>query len=372
MSHHPSRAAGRLLGRFLAASFFFVGLSAHAASSSEKWHTADGQVVQGRLCQLLGSLAIIAGRTRTDFLEVEKLSDAELQRVAAFTVAPEQRPVPWAEAKSKVARSVAGDLLVLRDDKLVPFAPPPGAPEPEIYLIYFSAGWCPPCHRFTPILVQAYQEFQRQAPGRFDVIFVSSDRGATAQAGYVREMAMPWPVLHYASVGRTPEIERWAGDGIPCLVALTRSGDLLVHSYSGKGYLGPEHVLDFCRQILPLLNPESPAVKRSRHRLAIAEHRLRSGSADAPAKPYLIEVDRQQFGTIKFPPLTLTLKVNAAGRVTDVGCDDKVPTVVADLVSQIAREWLFLPALKQGEAIATTLSLPVILSPSSGNVAGSQ
>jgi thiol-disulfide isomerase/thioredoxin len=41
-------------------------------------------------------------------------------------------------------------------------------------LIYFSAHWCPPCQRFTPLLADFYDEHKDRC--EFEVLFVSSDR----------------------------------------------------------------------------------------------------------------------------------------------------------------------------------------------------
>lgn len=41
-------------------------------------------------------------------------------------------------------------------------------------LIYFSAHWCPPCQRFTPLLADFYDEHKDACD--FEVLFVSSDR----------------------------------------------------------------------------------------------------------------------------------------------------------------------------------------------------
>ena len=41
-------------------------------------------------------------------------------------------------------------------------------------LIYFSAHWCPPCQRFTPLLADFYDEHKDKYS--FEVLFVSSDR----------------------------------------------------------------------------------------------------------------------------------------------------------------------------------------------------
>ena len=50
--------------------------------------------------------------------------------------------------------------------------------------LYFSASWCPPCQRFTPILADFYNA-AKEADCGFDIVFVSSDRGAEEFETYV-------------------------------------------------------------------------------------------------------------------------------------------------------------------------------------------
>ncbi len=67
--------------------------------------------------------------------------------------------------------------------------------------LYFSADWCPPCHRVTPHLAAIYRSFKAQHPRATDweVVFVSSDRDEAAFQQH--HATMPWPALPYR--GRT-------------------------------------------------------------------------------------------------------------------------------------------------------------------------
>ena len=50
--------------------------------------------------------------------------------------------------------------------------------------LYFSASWCPPCQRFTPILTDFYNAAKEQNCG-FEIVFVSSDRDVEEWEKYV-------------------------------------------------------------------------------------------------------------------------------------------------------------------------------------------
>ena len=53
---------------------------------------------------------------------------------------------------------------------------------------------CPPCRTFTPELIDAYNSIREQGKN-FEVIFVSSDRGAEAYDDYYA--TMPWLAIPY-------------------------------------------------------------------------------------------------------------------------------------------------------------------------------
>ena len=56
--------------------------------------------------------------------------------------------------------------------------------------IYFSAHWCPPCRRFTPMLVQFYEDAKGKDPNGIEIIFVSADSDQGSYDNYYKEM--PW------------------------------------------------------------------------------------------------------------------------------------------------------------------------------------
>lgn len=77
--------------------------------------------------------------------------------------------------------------------------------DPEVALrnkvvgIYFSAGWCPPCRDFTPILCDFYTELVEEAdvPAQLEIVFVSSDKSTEDMVEYYHDMhgdwlALPW------------------------------------------------------------------------------------------------------------------------------------------------------------------------------------
>ena len=82
-----------------------------------------------------------------------------------------------------MATHLNGRLVALRGKSVVPFAAP-DLPQAKYIALYYSAGWCGPCHQFTPDLVKFYNELKPKYPG-FEIIFMSRDLGANAMEKYM-------------------------------------------------------------------------------------------------------------------------------------------------------------------------------------------
>ncbi len=119
----------------------------------------------------------------------------------------------------------------------------------KFYALYFSASWCPPCRAFTPRLIEAYAQIRAQYP-EFELVLVNRDESEQAMLEYMRGDAMKWPAVGWNALRGVPEIDRYAGDGIPDLVLVDENGQVLSDSYRNGGYVGPGVVLNDTVKIL--------------------------------------------------------------------------------------------------------------------------
>nr|XP_043606597.1 probable nucleoredoxin 1 [Erigeron canadensis] len=113
--------------------------------------------------------------------------------------------------------------------------------------LYFSASWCPPCQRFTPNLVDVYNELAEK--GDFEIVFISADEDEESFAGYFSKM--PWLAVPFSdSKFREALDASFKVSGIPHLVFLDENGKLLsdrgveiIGEYGAEGYpFTPERV----------------------------------------------------------------------------------------------------------------------------------
>lgn len=147
-----------------------------------------------------------------------------------------------------ISGALGGKLVAVRGKSVLPYA---GSDLPQVkyFALYFSAGWCGPCHQFTPALVKFYNEMKPKYPS-FEVVFLSRDQGANAMEKYMAEMSMPWPALRYGAAKSDRALMKYAGPGIPCLVLLNENGEVLSDSYVGSNYVGPYKVMDDLKKLL--------------------------------------------------------------------------------------------------------------------------
>jgi thiol-disulfide isomerase/thioredoxin len=146
----------------------------------------------------------------------------------------------------------ASQLVALISDKLVSAdGTPAGTPDASVqyYAIYYSAAWCPPCHAFTPRLVDWYKKFKPSHPN-FELIFVSEDHTEAAMLGYMKDMTMPWPAVRFGNLQHDGNgtfkgsgIEQFADSGIPDLVLVDSGGKVLSDSFQNDKYVGPQAVV---------------------------------------------------------------------------------------------------------------------------------
>ncbi|MFK5921584.1 MAG: thioredoxin-like domain-containing protein [Verrucomicrobiota bacterium] len=87
--------------------------------------------------------------------------------------------------------------------------------------IYFSANWCPPCHQFTPLLV----DFRNKNKDDFEVIFVSSDYSDADKKAYMETYKMKWPSLAGSKSQQGDMLaQAFQIPGIPTLIIIAPDG----------------------------------------------------------------------------------------------------------------------------------------------------
>ena len=97
----------------------------------------------------------------------------------------------------------------------------------KVFVLYFSAHWCPPCRQFTPILTQQFQSHQ-QTSSKSMVIFVSGDRSPQEQLNYMQEAHGDWPAVSCQSSLQSMLNSTFGVRGIPAVIVIKASNGEII------------------------------------------------------------------------------------------------------------------------------------------------
>eukprot|EP01063_Lacrimia_lanifica_P039595 TRINITY_DN8724_c1_g4_i1.p1 TRINITY_DN8724_c1_g4~~TRINITY_DN8724_c1_g4_i1.p1 ORF type:complete len:4579 (+),score=2099.61 TRINITY_DN8724_c1_g4_i1:248-13984(+) len=116
--------------------------------------------------------------------------------------------------------------------------------EGKTYGLYFSAGWCPPCRLFTPILKHFYARYKKHHPD-FEILFVSADRSQDDFDRYYEEEHGDWLTIPYQDSERRKGLDLlFDNKGIPSFVIMSANGTMLNREGTDRVQRGLERVLE--------------------------------------------------------------------------------------------------------------------------------
>lgn len=104
-------------------------------------------------------------------------------------------------------------------------------------ILYFSASWCGPCHRFNPTFIKWYNE--NGGKKDFEVILVGSDKDTEGVKDYMKKSEFPWLAFEMQGEKFIEIKKKFGGKGIPCVAVLDENDNLVAHSYVNGEYVGP-------------------------------------------------------------------------------------------------------------------------------------
>ena len=93
--------------------------------------------------------------------------------------------------------------------------------------LYFAASWCPPCQNFTPKLITAYKEVNKNGK-IIEIVLITADHKPEDFQKYRIESGMPWIAIPFEREDKREDLSvKYKVDGIPTLVILNSKRDLL-------------------------------------------------------------------------------------------------------------------------------------------------
>lgn len=95
----------------------------------------------------------------------------------------------------------------------------------DLVLLYFSAHWCPPCRRFTPLLIKFYNKLKNEQNKNIELIFCSNDNDEGEYKEYTS--GMPWPCMPFKAKETETLGRKYKANGIPHLVIVDAKGNVI-------------------------------------------------------------------------------------------------------------------------------------------------
>jgi len=103
----------------------------------------------------------------------------------------------------------------------------------KIIGIYFSAHWCPPCRKFTPKLVDFYNQMKEKGKP-FEIVFASCDNNKSDMYNYMKEMKMPWLSIPFKGKIYKKLSKKYSVTGIPALIIIDQKGNIITKNGTGE------------------------------------------------------------------------------------------------------------------------------------------
>lgn len=177
---------------------------------------------------------------RTEAAEASRKSEAAYE-ADLIRKRSAKSPTLNAGANGAISEFLKTDLIRVRAGDVV-HADETALANKKLIAFYFSAEWCGPCRKFTPQLVDYYKRVATEHP-EFEIVFYSSDKTQYAMEKYMRDENMPWLAVDFSKLKDKAVLKKNAGDGIPSLVLVDASGNVLSSSFADGKYRGPQQVL---------------------------------------------------------------------------------------------------------------------------------
>uniref|UniRef100_A0A915DWV2 protein-disulfide reductase n=1 Tax=Ditylenchus dipsaci TaxID=166011 RepID=A0A915DWV2_9BILA len=98
----------------------------------------------------------------------------------------------------------------------------------KVVALYFSAGWCPPCRRFTPVL-KTFYETLKDASKNFEVVFVSRDRDSDSLLEYYNDHHGKWAYIEFGDAKIAELLTKFEIKTIPALKVIKADGTVVVN-----------------------------------------------------------------------------------------------------------------------------------------------
>lgn len=100
--------------------------------------------------------------------------------------------------------------------------------ESRATLFYYSASWCAPCRKVTPVLNERFDDFRSMG---LNVVLVGQEN-TEAMLQYMKKYGIKYPAIPQDKLGVTG-VGKFRGKGIPHIAIVSAKGELIFKGHPG-------------------------------------------------------------------------------------------------------------------------------------------
>ncbi|WP_414662322.1 PA14 domain-containing protein [Horticoccus sp. 23ND18S-11] len=330
-----------------------LGGAGVAAAATAEWKDTKGGTFRGEPVEALGPLAVFrTGGTTSKFLPMRALSPEDCVRFHAATAGRPPRAERWSEAQGEATRELVGRLL-RTDNRQAGPVDLSALPEPELLIAVFVGPRTQGSWQVFDNLAPFVARVQRVFPGRVATVVVSS-RTANGETRTL-PVGRAWYVVDPKKQLDLKVLTRFGAGEEVVMILMTRDGVPLFGT-AASTVVDVMKFVDGASDLLWHLNPANPrnAQDRAHYLRAVRPVQFAAGRSEPVllTEPFRMEALRQR-GVER---VDATIDVAADGSVAQVAL---LPTsilpspLVAPIGEALRRSGFFLPAIEQGNAVAS-------------------
>lgn len=329
------------------------GLSSVASAKSEEWQDTQGNKFRGEPAEVIGPVAFFrTGPVTSRRLPLHLLPPEECVRLNEQLRTHPARADDWAAAKGAMTQELAGNVLRLENNKLVP-AVLKGRPEPEFYIVLYGSHGEDRAWQMIDDVLPAYDKFQHDYPGAVEALFYGTSDTAYDHVDMATSKKMPWLITDFHSQHAMTLISPFVPGSKYGIVVMNRDGVPLLSS-PGDTKAAVQQAMDELGALLDTMRLENPRFWPDRlyYFMAVQPATFKQGHADPMlvGNPLLANGLRQR-AVYSFDA---TIDVAADGSVTGatVSPGGDLPPKMAAPLGDALRKTVFVPAVDNGKFVA--------------------
>lgn len=321
-----------------------------------EWRDTQGNVIKAEPVEVLGPFALFRdGAIKGRRMLLRGLSEEDCRRFYNETLSAGARADKFSEASGRLTRALRGSLMRVEGDILVE-ADLSKIPEPEIMIVLYASNNNGESWRMLENFVSSYHRLKRVFGGRIECMYFGIKQDAAAHRRQTTRMNLPWLVADPLEQRKMSLLAKFRPREGPSMLVISRNGAPLLTG-SGENLETTMEFADKLGELVGFMNHGNPKTWKDRAHYHGTVRSTQFASSETGAQMIgnpLRAVAMREYGVGR---IEAKLAIGANGKVEGVEVlpGSKVPEkLVTPLKTALQRSAIFLPAMKNGQAVASS------------------